>query len=233
PLVGDMGKRLENWLSKANTDMTKTLWSSRWQRFTTWAVSATNPLTGKAYMDCATQMVDDVIRQDFESMASHLFQDKYRDMLTKYVASLSNSRSNTAAAYVSSVRSFFTNEAVSIKLQNGKVPRPEMALNEHRFTLDELHRMWMVADTEGKARLSVATSLGWGIGDFSELEKRFVENSLRNEDADGFAAFDYRRKKTRARIRGVLNPNAVADLKNYLPRIPQHQTMLWSIRSKV
>jgi hypothetical protein len=48
-------------------------------------------------------------------------------------------------------------QLANIKLQKGKVPSAEMAENEHRFTLQELRSMWLVADTEGTARMSTAS----------------------------------------------------------------------------
>jgi hypothetical protein len=230
--VVDVGKRLENWLSKASTNSTRKLWKSRWLKFAKWVITESNPLTQQPYMDCGVDEVDDHIRADFESMPSHIFLDKYRDILVKYVASVSDKKSNTAASLVSSVRSFFTNETMSIKLPSGKVPQREMASNEHRFTLDEFRRLWMVADTEGKARLSAAVSLGWGIGDFIDLKVQFIRNVLKRVDEDGFVSFDYRRKKTRARVRGILTPNAIQDLKNYLSRIPENQVYIWSTRTR-
>ena len=228
-----MGKRLENWLSKASSLNTKGQWLFRWQKFSHWIVSENNPLTGKPYMNCDKNEVDEVIRKDFEEMPNHLFQDKYRDILTKYISSFKDTPSNTVASYVSGVRSFFSNETTSIKLQKGKVPSPEMAMNEHRFDLEELHSMWLMADNEGKARLSVAVSLGWGVGDFLNLDKTLIEKKVNEVDEDGYVAFDYRRKKTKARIRGILNPNAVNDLKKYLPRIPTVQKSLWSTETRV
>lgn len=71
-------------------------------------------------------------------------------------------------------------------------------------------------------------SLGWSIRDFIELEKNFIEKVLSNVDGDDSAVFDHRRKKTRARVRRILNPNAVHDLQNYVQRIPGDQTRLWS-----
>ena len=182
-------------------------------------------------MDCEAEDVDDAIRKDFENMPSHLFHDRYRDFLTKYVASLSGEKSNTAAAQVSSVRSFFSNETMSIRLPPGKVPKSEMAMHEHRFALEELQRMWLVADTEGKARLSVAVSLGWGVGDFKNLKTQFIRDILANVDKDGYVSFDYRRQKTRARIRGILNPCSVNSLHNYLKKVPKNQIFLWTART--
>jgi hypothetical protein len=181
-------------------------------------------------MNCDANQVDDAIRHDFETMPSHLFQDKYRDVLTKYVAHLADRKANTAAALISGVRSFFTNEAVSIKLQNGKIPRSEIAMNEHRFTHEELRRMWHIADLEGKARLSTAISLGWSVGEFLSLDLKFIKRVL-DTVHEGFATFDYRREKTKARIRGILNPNAVNDLTIYLKRVQDHQERLWTTRT--
>jgi hypothetical protein len=114
----------------------------------------------------------------------------------------------------------------------GKLPRPEMATGEHRFTLDEFRKMWLIADMEGKARLSVAVSLGWSISDFLGLTTNFVQQTIRNRDAEGFVTFDYRRMKTKARIRGILHPNAVHDLEHYLKKVPSDQEYLWTTRTK-
>jgi hypothetical protein len=214
-----MGRRLENWLSKASTEGTREQWKIRFQRFARWA---------SKYMGCDAEEVDDIIRRDFEAMPSHLFQDKYRDLLTKYVSFLSGMKDNTALAHISSVRSFFSNEAAEIRLQRGKLPSPQMAMNEHRFTLPELRAMWLVGDLESKARLSAAVSLGWSIGDFMALETRFARGLVERVDEDGFASFDYLRRKTRARVRGILTPDAVQDLKAYLAKVPPGQGKLWT-----
>ena len=225
-----MGKRLENWLSKTGNSHTKAVWKSHWLKFAEWVTTAKNPLNGAPYMKCSVEEVDDAIRSDFENMASHFFQDRYRDILSKYLVSLGELKSNTVRARISAVRSFLSNEAASVQLQRGKIPKAEMAKNEHRFNLEELRKMWLVANTEGKARLSTAVSLGWSIGDFLNLQTDFIREIIGNADNDGFAAFDYQRKKTKARVRGILTPNAVYDLNNYLSKASGKY--LWSSRTK-
>jgi hypothetical protein len=229
-----MGKRLVNWLSKASAEQTKRDWLLRWMKFAKWVTSEKNPLTNTPYLSCAVEEVDDRIRVDFENMPSHLFHDKWRDILTKYVAYLEKRKikSNTAVSYITSVRSFFSNEATSIKLQKGKIPPKELAMGEHRFTLQELRQMWLVADREGKARLSTAVSLGWSVGDFATLRTQFIRDVLKHVDDDGYCVFDFRRGKTKARIRGLLNPGAVKDLQKYLSHVPENQRYLWSAQSK-
>ena len=228
----EVGKRLDNWLSKASATSTRYLWKSCFQAFAKWVVETRNPLTDKPLIECDVNEVDEVIRMDFESMPSHLFQDKYKDILTKYAAYLSKEKSNTTRTYVSAIQSFLTNEAMGVKMPRNKLPKPEMAKGEHQFTLDEFRQMWLVADTEGKARLSTAVSLGWGVGDFVKLKTERVRKYLEDVDGDGYVSFDYGRQKTKARVRGILNPGAVADLKNYLERVPVDQEFLWSVKTK-
>ncbi len=105
-----MGKRLENWLSKASATETRRAWTSRWLKFARWVTTEENPLTGKPHMDCAVEEVDDLIRKDFESLPNHIFQDKWKDILTKYVTYLDKCKvkPNTASSWIASVRSFFS-----------------------------------------------------------------------------------------------------------------------------
>lgn len=214
-----MGKRLENWLNKCLTTGTQTQWRHRFKYFSLWAA----PQLG-----CAPEQVDDIIRKDFETMPSHLFQDKYRDLLAKYVASLSGRKANSARAFITGVRSFFSSEAMEITLQRGKIPKPKMAENEHRFNLEELRQMWLVADMQGKAILSTTVSLGWSVGDILELDKASLERNLSYSDQDGYVSFDSRRKKTDSRARAILNPSAVKDLKNWV-RVSENSKSLWTI----
>jgi len=131
-----------------------------------------------------------------------------------------------ARALVSSIRAVFSSEYASIKMQKGKVPGQEMVAWEHRFNLSEFKEMYMISNIESKARLSVTISLGWRIGELLSLKPSFIKEVLKTVDSDGFVAFDYKRKKTGARIRGILNPCAVHDLTLYLERVPRDREEL-------
>lgn len=228
-----MGKRFENWLSKTQSPSTLRNWKHRWGVFVDWAISTTNPLTEKPYMECATDAVDDVIRADYESMEKRFFEEKYKDILTKYATHLKKQDmpDNSVLGLVSGVRSFFRNECCAINLDESVVPQAEMAKNEHRFTLDELRQMWLVADREGKARLSCAVSLGWSVKEFRTLKTAFMKKVLQNLDDNDFACFDAQRGKTKARVRAILNPCAISDLRNYLKSVPDDQAFLWTART--
>lgn len=180
-------------------------------------------------MDCPVDEVDEVIRRDFESMPSHLFHDRYKDVLEKYLASLATQNPNTTLSRIGSVRSFFSHEASSITLN--RLPKPQMAKNEHRFTVAELRKIWMIGDVESRTRLSVALSLGWGVSDFLSLRRMFIDDVLKHVDQDGYAAFDWTRKKTGARTRGLLNPDSVRDLTAYLETVHDGRERLWTCRT--
>lgn len=219
-----MGRCLENWFKKASTKSTRDTWRHRWPRFAEWAAPELN---------CKVDEVDEFICRDFEALPSNQFTRKYQDVLAKFVAYLKQGENkvNTILGILGSVRSFFANEAMEIKIRRGTLPTAQMAMGEHRFTLPELGAMYHVGDLESKARLSLAVALGWSIGDFIGLETKFVKEIVERGDEDGFAVFDYVRKKTKARVRGIITPDAVQDLKAYLPKVKGDR--LWSTRTVV
>jgi hypothetical protein len=201
--------------------------------FAHWCCTEINPLTGQPYFACQPEAVDDAIYQDFKTLGTD-FLDKYRDILTKYCASLSDMKNNTVVSYMGSVKSFFSFECgVSIKLPRGTIPSPELAVGEHELTLADLQAMHAIASWEGKARISTAL-LGWGVSDFLALKVKDIKRELQKVDADGFVAFTTDRIKTRKHsvmAVGVLTPEAVEDLTKYLSTIPSSQEYLWTTRT--
>jgi hypothetical protein len=228
-----MGKRLQNWLEKTPNKQTKALNRRRWGRFATWVVTTKNPLTGKPYFSCQLEHVDDQIRSDFEDMKTALFLDKYRDILTKYCASLSHHKNNTINSYMGSIKAFFASETINITLSQGTLPSLELATGEHEFTKEELQAMREVGTWEDKARVSTAL-LGWGVGDFLNLTVKDIQHLLTLVDPDGFVTFLTDRIKTRrhsVKAVGILIPEAVADLEKYLSTIDSSQKELWTTKT--
>lgn len=204
--------------------------------FAQWACSAINPLTEKPYFSCQPDQVDDVIRQDFEDkeLGTAMFIDRYRDLLEKYSNHLSPLGNNTVKTYMGTIASFFSHEAIPIKLPQGTIPSTELAVGEHTLSREDIQAMHAVADWEGKARISTAL-LGWGVGKFLKLKVDFIKEILAEKDADGFCAFITNRGKTKrfgVKAVGVLIPEAVKDLTTYLSNIPSSQTRLWTITSR-
>jgi hypothetical protein len=229
-----LGKRFKNWMAKLANPQTRNIHQRNWRRFTRWSVTAIDPLTDQPYFTCLPDDVDDLIRHDFETMSTALFVDKYRDVLTKYLSSISHHKNNTINAYLGSVKSFFSSETTTIKLAKGKTPSIEPSRGDHELTVEQLQAMWQVGNFEEKARVSTALSLGWSISDFLSLTVADIRAYLKDIDDDGFVAFDGSRIKTRKRgviVVGVLNRDATRDLIKYLEVIPEEQKRLWSIRS--
>jgi hypothetical protein len=183
-----MGKRLQNWLDKTPNKKTKALNRRRWGKFAQWSVSTKNPLTDQPYFACHWDAVDEQVRVDFEDMKTALFLDKYRDILTKYCASLSHQKNNTINSYMGSIKAFFASETINITLSHGTLPSLELATGEHEFTREELQAMREVGTWEDKARISTSL-LGWGVGDFLTLTVKDIQHLLTQVDSEGFVAF--------------------------------------------
>jgi hypothetical protein len=219
-------------MSKIDNVNTRSLHSRNWRKFAKWAVTTINSLTEHNFFTCSMDEVDDAIRTDFVTMNTAMFLDKYKDMLTKYLVSISHLKNNTQNAYMTSVKSFFTSESVSIKLPKGKIPSIERARGDHELTIPELQAMWHVGNWEEKARISTALSLGWGISDFMALQVNDIKAYLHDIDEEGFCVFDSERIKTRRRsviVIGILNPDGTRDLTKYLDTIPDTRASLWTI----
>jgi hypothetical protein len=88
----------------------------------------------------------------------------------------------------------------------------------HKFTKEDLSRMFQVADTKGKAMLALGTSLGWEITPVLELDREFLKKVIakaKSEKSEYFY-FDTFRPKTGALRFGVLNPLALHWMDKYL-----------------
>jgi integrase len=137
---------------------------------------------------------------------------------------------NSARSYTGSVRAFFTNQARSVKIARGKIPKQQVATGEHEFSQVELQKMFHYADVRGKAVLSTAVSLGWAASDFLNLERSEIEALVNKAltDKEQFIAFTHIRRKTGATCRSHLTPEAIESLKAYLDITPPNAKYLWA-----
>lgn len=128
---------------------------------------------------------------------------------------------NSVRSILTAVRAFYTSQKEMVRGLKSKIIATEMAKNEHIFSLDDLRMMFSVGDFRDKAILSTATSLGWEISAFMNLEKDFVEKLVQRAKSQNveFIAFDWQRKKTGAPQFGILNPMALLSLENYLAKL--------------
>lgn len=125
---------------------------------------------------------------------------------------------NTVRNHTTAVRSFFSTECQRLQIRKGRIASVQMAKGEHTFSQRDVQTMYHVADVRDKAILSTAISLGWGIGDFLDLEREFIEKLINRAKSEGqdFIRFDWERKKTGQPIMGVLTPEALDDLERWI-----------------
>lgn len=128
---------------------------------------------------------------------------------------------NSIRTILTAVRAFYSSQKEMVRGLKSKIIDNEMAQGEHNFSIDDLRNMFAVANLRDKAVLATATSLGWEISAFLDLEKDFVESLVKraksqNED---FIAFDWQRKKTGSAQYGILNPMALFSLEQYLAKL--------------
>jgi len=108
----------------------------------------------------------------------------------------------------------------------------QMATGEHQFSLEDLTKMFNVANTRNKALLAVGVSLGWTTSMILDMERKYFQDLVNKAKAEGkeFISFRYVRPKTQASIFGILNPNAIEYLGQYLERIKDNEdTRLWGL----
>ena len=146
-----------------------------------------------------------------------------RDMglkLVQFYHALENEgyKVNTARTWTISVRAFFRDNAVSLKVRRGAIPRPVPASGEHKFVQAELQKVFFYADTFDKALLSLGVSIGFSTGDFLDLKRSSIENLVNwaIENEEDFPYFDYHRGKTKTPGRAFIMPEAIRCLKTYL-----------------
>jgi len=130
---------------------------------------------------------------------------------------------------VVAVQSFFSSTCQKLTIRRGRIIPVQMRTDGHIFSINDLRKMFDIADTRDKAILSTAVSLGWSISDFLSLKRKFIEDLIkraRSENSE-FIFFDLQRGKTDARTLGILSPEAINWLEQWL-RCSEETEFLWS-----
>jgi len=95
---------------------------------------------------------------------------------------------------------------------------PQMAKNEHRFSQDELRKMFYYGDTEEKAWLSLAVSYGQGSAEFLRLECEHLQNVIKEAKDKGWKFGKWLgepRGKTSVQPVSFLTPECMDSLEAY------------------
>lgn len=116
-----------------------------------------------------------------------------------------------------------------LTIRRGRIFPVQMRTDEHIFSLNDLRKMFDIADTRNKAILSTAVSLGWSISDFLSLKRKFIKGFIERAKAENreFIRFDWQRPKTDAPVLGILTPESIAWLESWL-KCSEETEYLWS-----
>lgn len=126
---------------------------------------------------------------------------------------------NTVRTNASAVLSFYSGTCETVEGVTEKLPAPQLATGEHRFTQAELRKMFYYADTEEKALLSLAVSLGYGSKDFLRLECELLKQQIDYAKANNLEFIGWvakARTKTSIQPRSFLTPEAITSVDAYL-----------------
>jgi hypothetical protein len=119
-------------------------------------------------------------------------------------------KANSLGGVLSALGSFCMANDMPLVLR-GKRVRMQMDLDSHRFTTEDLAKMFEVGNTQEKAILATLCSLGWEATALLELSRQRLESLVvkAREQKQEFTYFLDQRKKTGAARIGVLNPLAL------------------------
>ena len=229
-----MGKFAKDWLDRVTKDKVRQNKLSRWKRFEEWLHETAPEFKDKK------EDVDEIIVKEYEETSEKKFKRKWQGILEKYVVYLLNDYQlrdvngnvtgkkgmapNSARGYVGSVRAFFTAECCSIRVTN--VPKPRKATGEHKFSIEDLRKMFQVADTRDKAILATAVSLGWEPDSFQHLPRALLKAHIKRarEQNLKFVHFDWYREKESTEMLACLTPESIDWLEKYFDKTKNVKT---------
>ena len=125
---------------------------------------------------------------------------------------------NTVLSNIVAVRSFCAQINKPVKFRRGMLGKVEADNDSHIFSNGDLKHLFEVGDTQEKAILSLAASLGWEISSFLELTRDKIDTKIRQAKAnnESFVFFEDTRAKTSESRLAVINPLAITWVGNYL-----------------
>ena len=138
--------------------------------------------------------------------------------LERFHAFLKENRqsTNSARTLCSGLRQFFRMYEVPLLLRRGSpISKQQMTDKTYPLTIEDVRRMFAVADLRERVILAMAKDLGLRIGDFVQIKK--ADLPLLDQEAP--VPFDIMTEKEGVIAKGHLSADSVDLLKTYLPTI--------------
>lgn len=203
-------KLVNEWLDEQRTKHTRTLYTRNIRYFVEWLARA----HGKTLADFLAFEPKEMrhFALAFQSaMANKQATNKKGEALNHKISQ------NTIATMTTALSSFCQTHCKPLLIR-GKRQRIQMDSDSHTFTNGDLIHMFEVGNTEEKAILAIATSLGWEVSSILNLRSAYIRSLIEKAKADGeaFIYFQNQRQKTGALRLGILNPLAIEWLEKWL-----------------
>lgn len=136
-----------------------------------------------------------------------------------YLKSTKHYKINTARSTPLGILRFYHSHCEQLEEVTKEFDSIQLPENEFVFTQETLRKMHYYADTNEKALLSSAVSLGYSSIDFLELETekiRNLVNQAKSEHLDIIGFIGKTREKTSIQPRSYLTPEAIESINEYL-----------------
>jgi len=123
---------------------------------------------------------------------------------------------NSARTHCSGLRQFFRLYEVPLMLRRGSpIAKSQMTDKTYPLTIEDVRRMFAVADLKQRIMLSMAKDLALRIGDFVQIKR----DDLPDLNGEPPIPFDVMTEKEEVLAKGHLSAETVELLKTYLPTI--------------
>lgn len=178
-------EQFESWLDEYHNANTRKLNEGRLYKFLEFAEISLDDLVKLSSKDCR-----------------HLILVTQSKMTEKGIAN------NSILGYISAVRNLFNFLDKPINKLKKKLVKPQMSMGYHVFGNGDLQQMFVSGDVRSKAILATATSLGWEISSFANMDRQFFKSVVSKAIAEKqeFVFIMTQRKKTGKPRLAVLNP---------------------------
>jgi len=189
--------------------------------------SIPNPLTRKEYRNGLQRFsewfgknADEILQMRREDLKTEeTFQRKrFEREIEKFHAHLkqSGSSTNSARTLCLGIRQFFRYYEIPILLRRGsEVGKTVLTDKTYPLTIEDLRKMFAVADLKQRVMLSMAKDLALRIGDFVQIGR----DHLPDLNQEPPIPFDIMTEKEEVLAKGHLSAETVDLLKTYLPTI--------------
>lgn len=126
---------------------------------------------------------------------------------------------NSARNYTQGLRQFFRYYAISLQMRRGSaIGKTVLTERTYPLTIQDLRRMFAVADLKQRVILAMARDLALRVGDFVEIKKA----DLPDLNSEAPVPFDIMTSKEQVLAKGHLSAETVELLKTYLPTIAKN-----------